>query len=98
MSLINRPSKAPNALPPLHHLSNELAKIEVTYKSRDQLSLPAKSLRVHTLAKIKKIGRSLSVFGFLIPIVLDEADCVLVGIGRLLAARGLGFSEVPTIQ
>jgi DNA modification methylase len=98
MPLIDRSSKTPNALPPLHHLSNELAKIEVTYKSPDQLSLPAKSLRVHTSGQIKKIGRSLSVFGFLIPIVIDEADCVLVGIGRLCAARNLGFTEVPTIQ
>jgi DNA modification methylase len=98
MPLINRASNAPNALPPLHQLSNELAKIEVTYKSPDQLSLPGKALRVHTPAQIKKIGRSLSVFGFLIPIVIDEADCVLVGIGRLMAARGLGFSEVPTIR
>jgi DNA modification methylase len=98
MPLINRSPKAPNGLPPLHHLSNELAKIEVTYKSPDQLSLPAKNLRVHTPGQIKKIGRSLSVFGFLIPIVIDEADCVLVGIARLCAARNLGFTEVPTIR
>jgi DNA modification methylase len=98
MPLNNPSSKAPMGLTPLHQLSNELAKIEVTYKSPDRLSLPANNPRVHTPAQIKKIGRSLSIFGFLIPIVVDEADCVLVGIGRLMAARGLGFSKVPTIQ
>src|ERR1700730_550868 len=98
MPTFNRRPEKPNVPPPLHQLRNELAKIEVTYKSPDQLSLPAKSLRVHTPSQIKKIGRSLSVFGFLIPIVIDEVDRVLVGVGRLSAARDLGFTEVPTIQ
>jgi len=98
MTSFNRLPEKPNAPPSLHKLSNELAKIVVTYKSPDQLSIPAKSLRVHTPRQIKKIGRSLSVFGFLIPIVIDEAGCVLVGVGRLSAARDLGFIEVPTIQ
>ena len=39
-----------------------------------------------------------SVFGFLIPIIIDEAGRVLVGVGRLMAARDLDCSEVPTIQ
>jgi ParB-like chromosome segregation protein Spo0J len=37
-------------------------------------------------------------FRLLIPIVIDEADRVLVGLGRFDAARNLGFAEVPTIQ
>jgi DNA modification methylase len=98
MTSINRLPEHPNGPPSLHKLSNDLAKIGVTYRSPDQLSIPAKSLRVHTPRQIKKLGRSLSVFGFLIPIVIDEAGCVLVGVGRLSAARDLGFIEVPTIQ
>ena len=98
MPTFNRRPEKPNVPPPLHKLSNELARIGVIYKSLDQLTLPAKSLRVHTPSQIKKIGRSLSVFGFLIPIVIDEVDRVLVGVGRLSAARDLGFTEVPTIQ
>jgi DNA modification methylase len=53
---------------------------------------------VHTPRQIKQIVGSIRVFGFLIPIIIDEADRVLVGIGRLLAARDLGCHEVPTIQ
>ena len=92
MPTFNRRPEKPNVPPPLHKLSNELARIGVIYKSLDQLTLPAKSLRVHTPSQIKKIGRSLSVFGFLIPIVIDEVDRVLVGVGRLSAARDLGFT------
>ena len=91
MTTFNRLPEKPNVPPPLHKLSNELARIGVIYKSPHQLTLPAKSLRVHTTGQIKKIGRSLSVFGFLIPIVIDEADRVLVGVGRLSAARDLGL-------
>ena len=78
MTTFNRLPEKPNVPPPLHKLSNELARIGVIYKSPHQLTLPAKSLRVHTPSQIKKIGHSLSVFGFLIPILIDEADSVLV--------------------
>jgi ParB-like chromosome segregation protein Spo0J len=44
---------------------------------------------VRTPRQIKQIARSISVFGFLIPIIIDEADRVLVGVGRLLATRDL---------
>jgi DNA modification methylase len=98
MTIVNNNSGKPAATIALRQLSNELSRIAVTYKSPDQLSIPAKSLRIHSPRHIKKIGRSLSVFGFLIPIVIDEAGCVLVGVGRLSAARDLGFFEVPTIQ
>ena len=72
MTTFNRLPEKPNVPPPLHKLSNELARIGVIYKSLDQLTLPAKSLRVHSPSQIKKISRSLSVFGFLIPIVIDH--------------------------
>jgi DNA modification methylase len=98
MTTFNRFPEKPNGKPSLGKLSNELAKINVTYKSPDQLSIPAKSLRVHTPRQIKQIAGSIRVFGFLIPIIIDETDHVLVGVGRLLAGRDLGCNEVPTIK
>jgi hypothetical protein len=52
----------------------------------------------HTPRQIKQIARSISVFGFLIPVIIDEASRVLVGAGRLMAAMELGSTEVPTVQ
>jgi DNA modification methylase len=91
-------TEKPNAQTPLHRLSNELAKIAITYVPTAQLAIPEQKVRVHPPRQIKQIARSISTFGFLLPIVVDEAHRVLVGIGRLLAARDLGYAEVPTIQ
>jgi DNA modification methylase len=85
-------------LPKALNLSNDLARIAVTYRSSAELTAAPDNPRVHTPRQIKQIAQSISVFGFLIPIVIDEADRVLVGLGRLDAARNLGFAEVPTIQ
>src|SRR5260370_21745190 len=86
-----KPTKALN-------LSNELARIVVTYRSPAELMIAPRNPRVHTPRQIKKMARSISVFGFLIPIIMDETDRVLIGAGRLMAAMELGSTEVPTVQ
>lgn len=80
------------------NLSNELAQLAITYRSTAELKIASNNPRVHTPRQIKQIARSISVFGFLIPIIVDESDRVLVGVGRLMAAIELGSTEVPTIQ
>jgi hypothetical protein len=80
------------------NLSNDLARIAVTYRSPAELTIAPGNPRIHTPRQIKQIAQSIGVFGFLIPIVIDEADRVLVGLGRFDAARNLGSAEVPTIQ
>src|SRR5260221_7559739 len=80
------------------NLTNDLARIAVPYRSPAELTVAPGNPRVHTPRQIKQIAQSISVFGFLIPIVIDEADRVLVGLGRFDAARNLGSTEVPTIQ
>jgi ParB-like chromosome segregation protein Spo0J len=52
----------------------------------------------HAPRQIKQIARSISIFGFLIPIIVDEADRVRAGVGCLLAAGRLDCNEVPTIH
>ena len=56
----------------------------MTYRSPTELTVPPNNPRFHPPRQIKQIARSISTFGFLLPIVVDEADRVLVGIGRLL--------------
>ena len=67
----------PAASIPLRQLSNELSQIAVTYRSPVELTVSSDNLRVHTPRQIKQIARSISVFGFLIPIIIDEASQVL---------------------
>jgi ParB-like chromosome segregation protein Spo0J len=44
---------------------------------------------------VAKVAASIREFGFRQPIVVDERGTVIVGHTRLLAARQLGFAEVP---
>lgn len=53
--------------------------------------------RVHGSRQIARIADSIAAFGFNVPIVIDGNGAVLAGHGRVLAARRLGLSEVPTI-
>lgn len=57
-----------------------------------------KNARTHTDRQIKQIGESLRRFGFLVPIVIDEANRIVAGHGRWLAAKELGHQEVPVIR
>jgi DNA modification methylase len=98
MTTPNRNPGKPPVPVPLLPFSNELSRITVTYRTPGELTVASDNPRVHTPRQIRQIGRSISVFGFLIPIIIDEADRVLVGVGRLLAARHLDCNEVPTIQ
>ena len=77
---------------------NELEPIVVAYRSPADLTVPPDSPRLHPPRQIRQIARSISVFGFVVPIIVDESDQVLAGVGRLKAACNLGFAKVPTIQ
>jgi hypothetical protein len=48
--------------------------------------------------QICRLARAIEGFGFNIPIVIDRELCVVAGRGRVLAAQGLGWREVPTIR
>jgi len=54
--------------------------------------------KTHPTEQIDKIARSITEFGFLVPILLDTTNNIIAGHGRLLAARKLGMTEVPTIS
>src|SRR5262249_8136899 len=54
--------------------------------------------RKHTKKQITRIARSIQRFRFNVPILVDADLKVIAGHGRLLAARQLGLSEVPTIS
>lgn len=57
-----------------------------------------KNAKKHPKDQIDKIARSLEEFGFNQPIVVDKDYTVIVGHGRLEAAKKLGYLEVPYIQ
>ena len=46
---------------------------------------------------VEKVARSISEFGFNVPILIDRESVIVAGHTRYLAAQSLGISEVPCI-
>lgn len=63
----------------------------------DSLKIPRSNARRHSDRQIALLARSITEFGWLVPILVDRDDSVLAGCGRLAAARRLGLARVPTI-
>jgi DNA modification methylase len=54
--------------------------------------------RTHHDKQIDQIAGSIKEFGFTNPLLIDQDKGIIAGHGRLLAARKLGLTEVPTIE
>ena len=54
--------------------------------------------RTHTKKQIRQIAESITQFGFTNPVLVDGADGIIAGHGRVLAARQLGIEMVPVIR
>jgi len=58
----------------------------------------ASNSRTHSDEQVAQIAASIKEFGFNNPVLVDEEGGIIAGHGRVLAARKLGLSEVPTIE
>src|SRR3954467_5096530 len=54
--------------------------------------------RTHSKKQIRQIADSIQAFGFTNPVLLDDADRIIAGHGRVAAAKLLGIETVPTIH
>jgi len=57
----------------------------------------ARNARTHSEDQIAQIAASIREWGWTMPILVDEADGIIAGHGRVLAARILGLTEVPVM-
>lgn len=57
-----------------------------------------KNAKKHPKKQIQQVANSIKEFGFNQPIVVDKDNVVIVGHGRLEAAKLLGLKDVPVIQ
>ncbi len=64
----------------------------------DDLKPYAHNPKTHPADQVKKIARSIEEFGFLVPVLVDADMNIIAGHGRLMAARKLGHTEIPTIS
>lgn len=71
--------------------------MQITYKAIDSLIPYVKNSRTHSDSQVAQIAASIKEFGFTNPVLLDEHGGIVAGHGRVMAARKLKLSEVPTI-
>ncbi len=69
----------------------------VAYLPVTSLTSYGRNARTHSKKQIRKIADSIRVFGFTNPILVDTANMIIAGHGRVEAARLLNLEQVPTI-
>jgi len=72
--------------------------VKITQKKVTELIPYVNNSRTHSDEQVAQIAASIKEFGWTNPILVDGENGIIAGHGRLLAARKLGFKEVPTIE
>lgn len=71
--------------------------MEVVYLSPGELIPYEKNAKQHPPEQIEHIANSIKRFGWQQPIVVDRDNVVIIGHGRLAAAKELKLEEVPVV-
>jgi len=72
--------------------------VKITLKKVTELIPYVNNSRTHSDEQVAQIAASIKEFGWTNPILVDGSNGIIAGHGRLLAARKLGYKEVPTIE
>jgi hypothetical protein len=75
-----------------------MRKLEIVDRLPASLTPRKNNPRTHTPKHIRQIANAIEQFGWTNPILIDEADGVVAGHGRLEAAKLLGLEAVPTVR
>jgi ParB-like chromosome segregation protein Spo0J len=70
----------------------------IEFRSPGSLRPNPRNARTHSKKQIRQIANSIKAAGFVGAVIVDEADLVLAGHGRLKAAELLGMDLVPTLK
>jgi DNA modification methylase len=77
---------------------NHLRSLQVEYRDIRDLRPSPHNARTHSDRQIRQIERSIEQFGFTNPALVDEANVIMAGHGRVKAAERRGLSRVPVIR
>jgi DNA modification methylase len=72
--------------------------IQITSINIDKLIPYVNNARTHSAEQVAQIAASIQEFGWTNPVLIDGKNGLIAGHGRLLAARKLGMTEIPSIQ
>ena len=71
---------------------------QIVSRKVTDLKPAVRNARTHSKAQIKQIADSIEQFGFTNPVLMDAADRIIAGHGRVEAAMLLGLKTVPTLR
>ena len=72
--------------------------MQIEYRDIDKLIPHTNNARTHNDEQVTQIVDSIKRRGWTNPILVDSTNHIIAGHGRLLAARKLGLTQVPTID
>ena len=72
--------------------------MNVQYMAPADLIPYGKNAKRHPAEQVKLIANSIKQFGFQQPIVVDSNNVVIIGHGRLLAAKRLRLEQIPVVR
>lgn len=75
-----------------------MAEMKIIYMPVDKLTPYEKNAKLHPDDQVEHIANSIREFGFRQPLVVDADNVIVIGHGRLLAAKRLGLESVPCIR
>lgn len=68
---------------------------KIIWKNIDELRPYERNAKKHPEEQVQYVANSLERFGWRQPVVIDKDDVIVVGHGRVLAAKKLGWEKVP---
>jgi ParB-like chromosome segregation protein Spo0J len=77
--------------------SDAVPPLAMTYRPVGALRPDPRNARTHPKQQVDQTVASIRQFGFVNPILADPDGHIIAGHGRLIAAKALGLTEVPTI-
>lgn len=72
--------------------------MQIEQRAIDSLIPYIKNSRTHSEDQTAQIAASIKEFGWTNPILVDGSNGIIAGHGRVMAARKLGYKEVPCIE
>lgn len=71
--------------------------LDIKYIDIGDLKPYKKNAKKHPDSQVEYIANSIKAFGFKQPLVIDKDNVVVIGHGRLMAAKKLGIESVPCV-
>ncbi len=79
-------------------MTNPITNPHIEYVPHASLRPNPTNARKHSAKQLKQIAASIRRFGFLVPIIIDDADMIAAGHGRWEASAQLDLKMVPVIR